>query len=590
MAASIFRNAGQILLPVKFAISRRLCLASQSPPQLHGFSNLDSLVSAVITAVTSCASISNCRSIHCKVMKSLSFSHGFIGDQLVSAYLRLGFTKDACNMFDELPDRDLVSWNSFISGFSRRGDLSNCLNAFSAMKLETGVEANEGTIVPLISACTETRALDIGTYIHGFILKFGMLLELRIANVLINMYGKSGYLDGASGLFEAIPIPNLVSWNSIIAVHVQTGKPEEGIGYFIRSRRAGIKPDQGTLITTLEACEELGSAKLAEAIHGFLFITGLDSNLTLATGLLSLYSKLGSLVASQKVFGHIRNPDSIAWTAMLASYGVHGKGKEAVKTFKLMVKEGVAPDHVTFTHLLNACSHAGLLKEGRAGLLSDAYKLIISMPMKPNSGVWGALMGACKKHNNIELGKEAFDNMLALEPLDSRNYLSLSNMYSSAGLRKEASEVRGLMKKRSVIRIPGSSCIEHEKRIHRFVSGDRSHPLEEEISKKLEELVKKVRGSGAWARTEFVLQDVDDEEVREDMINKHSEKLAIAFGLMVSANLRMPLVITKNLRICGDCHEFAKVVSRLEGREIIIRDTKRFHHFSNGSCSCRDYW
>ncbi|CAI0382377.1 unnamed protein product [Linum tenue] len=149
---------------------------------------------------------------------------------------------------------------------------------------------------------------------------------------------------------------------------------------------------------------------------------------------------------------------------------------------------------------------------GRAGLLSDAYKLIISMPMKPNSGVWGALMGACKKHNNIELGKEAFDNMLALEPLDSRNYLSLSNMYSSAG------------------------------------------------------------------------------EVREDMINKHSEKLAIAFGLMVSANLRMPLVITKNLRICGDCHEFAKVVSRLEGREIIIRDKKRFHHFSNGSCSCRDYW
>ncbi|CAI0382380.1 unnamed protein product [Linum tenue] len=553
MAASIFRNAGQILLPVKFAISRRLCLASQSPPQLHGFSNLDSLVSAVITAVTSCASISNCRSIHCKVMKSLSFSHGFIGDQLVSAYLRLGFTKDACNMFDELPDRDLVSWNSFISGFSRRGDLSNCLNAFSAMKLETGVEANEGTIVPLISACTETRALDIGTYIHGFILKFGMLLELRIANVLINMYGKSGYLDGASGLFEAIPIPNLVSWNSIIAVHVQTGKPEEGIGYFIRSRRAGIKPDQATLITTLEACEELGSAKLAEAIHGFLFITGLDSNLTLATGLLSLYSKLGSLVASQKVFSHIRNPDSIAWTAMLASYGVHGKGKEAVKTFNLMVKEGVAPDHVTFTHLLNACSHAGLLKEGRAGLLSDAYKLIISMPMKPNSGVWGALMGACKKHNNIELGKEAFDNMLALEPLDSRNYLSLSNMYSSAGLRKESSEVRGLMKKRSVIRIPGSSCIEHGKRIHRFVSGDRSHPLEEEISKKLEELVKKVRGSGAWARTEFVLQDVDDEEVREDMINKHSEKLAI-------------------------------------GREIIIRDKKRFHHFSNGSCSCRDYW
>ncbi|CAN1782083.1 Pentatricopeptide repeat-containing protein At5g40410, mitochondrial [Linum perenne] len=272
-----------------------------------------------------------------------------------------------------------------------------------------------------------------------------------------------------------------------------------------------------------------------------------------------------------------------------------------------MISEGVAPDHVTFTHLLSSCSHAGLLQEGKSyfELMSscygvepridhyscmDAYKLIRTMPMKPNSGVWGALMGACRKHGNIDIGKEVFENLYALDPSDSRNYISLSNMYAAAGLRYEASKARSLMKGRSVVQNPGSSSIEHGNKINVFVSGDQSHPLREEIYKKLDELVLKIRGSGISARTELVLQDIDEEEVKEEMINKHSEKLAIAFGLLVNGPNEMPLVITKNLRICGDCHDFAKVVSRIEGRKIIVRDTKRFHHFSNGSCSCRDYW
>ncbi|CAN1127499.1 Pentatricopeptide repeat-containing protein At5g40410, mitochondrial [Linum perenne] len=323
-------------------------------------------------------------------------------------------------------------------------------------------------------------------------------------------------------------------------------------------------------------------------------------------------------LSSTQVFREIRNPDAIAWTAMLASYGIHGSGNEAVKHFELMISEGVAPDHVTFTHLLSSCSHAGLLQEGksylelmsscygvepridhyscmvdllgRAGLVYDAYKLIRTMPMKPNSGVWGALMGACRKHGNIDIGKEVFENLYALDPSDSRNYISLSNMYAAAGLRYEASKARSLMKGRSVVQNPGSSSIEHGNKINIFVSGDQSHPLREEIYKKLDELVLKIRGSGISARTELVLQDIDEEEVKEEMINKHSEKLAIAFGLLVNGPNEMPLVITKNLRICGDCHDFAKVVSRIEGRKIIVRDTKRFHHFSNGSCSCRDYW
>ncbi|CAN1782088.1 Pentatricopeptide repeat-containing protein At5g40410, mitochondrial [Linum perenne] len=251
MVATLFRNASTVLLQVKCLISTRFChgLASHSPLQFQPFSNLDFLVSRLITAVTSTVSVFHCRALHCRVMKSVSYSHGFIGDQLVSAYLRLGSIGDAHNLFDELSDKDSASWNSLISGFSRRGDLGSCVSAFLVMKLDTDVKPNDGTVVPLISACTGTGTMDIGAYIHGCALKYGMLLDLKVANALINMYGKSGYLDAATRLFEAIPVPNLVSWNSIIAVHVQIGAANEAIIYFIHLRRAGIEPDQATLLT-----------------------------------------------------------------------------------------------------------------------------------------------------------------------------------------------------------------------------------------------------------------------------------------------------------------------------------------------------
>uniref|UniRef100_A0A2P2NGQ2 Pentatricopeptide repeat-containing protein At5g40410-like n=1 Tax=Rhizophora mucronata TaxID=61149 RepID=A0A2P2NGQ2_RHIMU len=274
------------------------------------------------------------------------------------------------------------------------------------------------------------------------------------------------------------------------------------------------------------------------------------------------------------------------------------------------------PDHVTFTHLLSACSHSGFVKEGRSyfnimsevygvdprvdhyacmvdllgrsGLLNDAHKLIKDMPMEPNSAVWGALIGACRIYRNVELGREAAEKLFVMDPSDSRNYIMLSNMYSTTGQWRDASNVRALMKERNVIRNPGCSFIEHGYRIHRFVTGDQSHPLMEQIYDKLEELIAKIQEAGYTSKTEFVLHDVE-EEVKKDYIYKHSEKLAIAFGLLVT-DAGMPLVITKNLRICGDCHSAAKIISGIENRTIVIRDTKRFHHFANGFCSCGDYW
>ncbi|KAJ4965757.1 hypothetical protein NE237_017606 [Protea cynaroides] len=360
----------------------------------------------------------------------------------------------------------------------------------------------------------------------------------------------------------------------------------------------------------------LAAERTAKGIHGCIVISGFNSDVAIATALIIAYAKSGRLDASHDVFHELKNPDMIARTAVLAGYAMHGHGKEAVNIFNLMVKEGLEPDHVIFTHLLNACSHSGLVIEGkkyfevmssvygveprvdhyscmvdllgRSGLLEEACELIQSMPIKPNAAVWGALLGACRIHNNTELGKKVAERLLESDPLDPRIYIILSNMYSAAGLWTDASRVRALMKDRGLRKSPGCSFIEHENEVHRFVVDDRSHPESAKIHARLEELIEKMRQTGFIPKTEFVLHDVD-QEVKEDMINKHSEKLAIVFGLLVKA-AGLPIMITNNLRICGDCHSAAKFMSLIEKRKIIIRDSKRFHHFTDGLCSCGDYW
>ncbi|XP_058090755.1 pentatricopeptide repeat-containing protein At5g40410, mitochondrial [Magnolia sinica] len=564
----------------------------------------------------SCLSISDCRKSHAQAIKYGLFSNGsFPGDQLVIGYVNCGYFDDARQLFDEIP-KDVVSWNSTISAFLRRGNASEGLRMFHQMRLGTRLKPNSVTLISVLSACADLQALDDGKFVHGYATKEGFLWEIKVVNSLINMYGKCESMDAACTLFETMPTRNLVSWNSIIAVHAQSGLAEDAISIYNSMRRADFKPDRATLMSMLQACSILAVARLGKAIHGYIVSCGFIADMPIMTTLINVYAKSGSLDTSQEVFAEMIDPDAIAWTAMLAGYSMHGRGREAMDIFKHMVGRGIRPDHVTYTHLLSACSHSGLVAEGkkyfedmskayriearvdhyscmvdllgRSGLLREARQLIENMSIEPNAGVWGALLGACRMHHNIDLGKEAAERLFVLEPLDPRNYIILSSMYSAAGMWRDALKARALMKERGVRKNPGCSFIEHGNKLHRFVAGDQSHPEAEKIYMKLEELTRKMRGAGYVPRTEFVLHDVD-EELKEDMINAHSEKLAIAFGLLVMGN-SLPIMITKNLRICGDCHNAAKFISSIERRILIIRDSKRFHHFEDGSCSCDDFW
>ncbi|XP_061351531.1 pentatricopeptide repeat-containing protein At5g40410, mitochondrial [Gastrolobium bilobum] len=609
----------EFLFPPRLHSSPACCsLLSETSLQFHAISSYrcDALLSTLLIALKSSSSVSCCRIIHARVIKSLDYRDGFIGDQLVSCYLNLGSTPEAQKLFDEMPKKDFVSWNSLISGFSKRAHLGDCMSVFSTVKSELALELNELTLISVISACASAKAQDEGQYLHCYTLKSGMELEVKVVNALMNMYGKFGCVDSAFKLFWAMPEQNMVSWNSMVAVCTQNGIPNEAVKYFNMMRLNALLPDEATMVSLLRASENLPLGRLVEAIHGAIFTCGLNENIKILTTLLNSYSKLGRFNASRKIFAEISKPDKVAWTAMLAGYAMHGRGKEAIEFFQRTVREGMEPDHVTFTHLLSACSHSGLVKEGkyyfqimsdvyrvqrriehyscmvdllgRCGRLNDAHELIKNMPLEPNSGVWGALLGACRIYGNINSGKEAAENLIALDPSDPRNYIMLSNIYSAAGLWSDASKVRALMKTKVLTKNPGCSFIEHGNKIHRFVVDDYSHPISDKIHKKLEELMRKIQEVGFVSETESVLHNVD-EEVKTNMINKHSEKIALAYGLLVS-RADMPLVIIKNLRICRDCHNTAKFVSLIEKRTIMIRDSKRFHHFSNGLCSCGDYW
>jgi pentatricopeptide repeat protein len=342
----------------------------------------------------------------------------------------------------------------------------------------------------------------------------------------------------------------------------------------------------------------------------------LEDNVIVGTSIVDMYCKCGRVEMARKAFDRMKKKNVKSWTAMVAGYGMHGRAKEAMEIFYEMIRSGTKPNYITFVSVLAACSHAGLLKEGwnwfnrmkcefnvepgiehyscmvdllgRAGYLKEAYGLIQEMKVKPDFIVWGSLLGACRIHKNVELGEISARKLFELDPSNCGYYVLLSNIYADAGRWDDVERMRILMKNHGLLKTPGYSIVEHKGRIHVFLVGDKEHPQHEKIYEYLDELNVKLQEIGYMPNVTSVLHDVDEEE-KGMVLRVHSEKLAVAFGIMNSVPGSV-IQIIKNLRICGDCHIAIKLISKIVNREIVIRDSKRFHHFKDGLCSCGDYW
>ncbi|GMH08479.1 hypothetical protein Nepgr_010319 [Nepenthes gracilis] len=434
-------------------------------------------------------------------------------------------------------------------------------------------------------------------------------------------------------LFDQIRQPDLVSWNTMLAAYAHCGASDvtsangfssvqnaelsvEVLHLFSRMQASSIRPNELTIVALISACADLGALSQGIWAHAYVLKNKLGLNHFVATALIDMYAKCGCLGMAHQLFDEFPQKDELCYNAMIQGLAIHGYGHSALDLFKMMKLKGLAPDSVTLLVTLSACSHSGLVEEGcklfesmrkeygiepklehysclvdllgRAGRLKEAEDRIQRMPMKPNAILWRSLLGAAKLHGNLAVGEVAVKHLIELDPQTSGNYVLLSNIYARIDKWEDVNRVRRLMKDRGIDKMPGNSWIEIDGAMHEFLMGDRTHPRLKEIYLKLEEMNRKLQAHGHKPRTQEVLFDIEEED-KEDALSYHSERLAIAFGLIAS-EATVPIRIIKNLRVCSDCHLSTKLISYIYDREIIVRDRNRFHHFRNGTCSCWDFW
>ncbi|KAL8247208.1 hypothetical protein R6Q59_008424 [Mikania micrantha] len=548
----------------------------------------------------------------------------FVSSALIYMYSKCGQLDDAQNLFDETPVRNMVSWTSMITGYVQNGRPYEALSLFRDFQTEASVSGNENEVfidsvamVSVLAACSSISNKNVTEGVHGLVFKRGFEENTRIGNTLVDAYAKCGLLGFSRKAFNEIINKDVTTWNSMIAVCAQHGMSTEALNlFFAMVRDADVKYNAVTLSAVLLACAHLGALQIGKCIHDQVIKMGLQEDVVVGTSVVDMYCKCGRVWTARTTFELMKNKNVRSWTAMVAGYGMHGYAREALDVFYEMIRVKMVPNYITFVSVLSACSHAGLVDEGwhwfqtmihkyciepgvehyscmidlfgRAGFLNQAYDLIKKMKARPDFVVWGSLLAACRIHKNVDLGEIAARKLFELDPSNCGYYVLLSNIYADAGRWEDVEKMRVYMKNHGLSKTPGFSLVELKGRVHVFLVGDKDHPDHEKIYLYLEELCMKVQKAGYMPNMTSVLHDIDSEE-KEMTLKIHSEKLAVAYALMNSVP-GSTIQVIKNLRICGDCHETIKFIAKIVNREIVVRDSKRFHHFRDGLCSCGDYW
>ncbi|XP_071694126.1 pentatricopeptide repeat-containing protein At4g14850 [Rutidosis leptorrhynchoides] len=557
------------------------------------------------------------KQIHCLAVKTGLIHDVFVGCSAFDMYCKTGLKVDACKVFDEMPDKNLATWNAYMSNAVLDGKPRKSVDAFVELR-RIGGELEGITFCVVLNACSDGLYLQVGKQVHGFVIRYGYECHVSVANGLIDFYGKCRDVSSARSVFDDICNPNDVSWCSLVAAYEQNDEGEKACTLFLLATRNNIEPKDFIVSSVISACAGIAGLEMGRLVHALAVKACIDGNAFVGSALVDMYAKCGNVEDCEKVFDEMPQRNLITWNALLGGYAHLGYVDMALSVFDEMKcgKFDVVPNYVTFVSVLAACSRAGAVKVGmsifesmrprygiepgiehyacivdmlgRAGMVERAYEFIKGMPGRPTVSMWGALLGACKMHGKNELGKIAADKLFELDPLDSGNHVILSNMFAAAGRWEEANLVRMEMKDVGIKKGAGCSWISVMNKVHSFQAKDTSHERNTDIQSMLSKLKNQMKAAGYIADTKLALFDLEEED-SESEVWHHSEKIALAFGLCVIPP-GVPIRITKNLRICLDCHDAIKFVSGITGREIIVRDNNRFHRFNDYECSCRDYW
>uniref|UniRef100_A0A0D9XXH5 DYW domain-containing protein n=1 Tax=Leersia perrieri TaxID=77586 RepID=A0A0D9XXH5_9ORYZ len=443
--------------------------------------------------------------------------------------------------------------------------------AFYRRLLAAALPFSSFAFTAVAKACADLSALRAGMAVHAHSVLLGFGSDRFVQTAMVVMYSKCGQLPVARKMFDGIRERSVVAWNAMISGYEQNGLAERAIEVYREMQVARVVPDSATFVATLSACAQAGALDLGREVEGRIVSDQMDVTVFLGSALVNMYARCGLVNEARDWFDRLQERNVVTWTSMITGYGMHGHGREAIKLFHLMRREGPTPNDVTFVAVLAACAHAGLVSEGRdafdsmkrvyglvpraehycsmvdmygrAGLLDDAMQFIHdSIPGEPGSEVWTAMLGACKMHKNFNLGVEVAERLIALEPQNPSHRVLLSNIYALSGKMYHVEKVRNVMIKRRLKKQIGYSLIELGGTAHLFRMGEKSHQQTREIYQYLEELIHRITDVGYVPETDSVLHELEEEE-REVSLRYHSEKLAVAYGLMMSSGSTAPIRI-----------------------------------------------
>ncbi|XP_057825115.2 putative pentatricopeptide repeat-containing protein At5g08490 [Cryptomeria japonica] len=493
----------------------------------------------IASVLSACACLENLRKgkgIHAYIIRNRAFAFDIaVSNALITLYASCGNLEVAGHVFVNMSERDLVSWNAMISTHVQKGCCREAINLFHQME-KTYVKPDSVTISSVLSACARLSALKLGLEIHGYIIKSSNLsTDVVVGNALIDMYAKCGRVltarqefdkmlyknivsnnvmiagyakcgdkESAENVFDKMCERNISSWNAMIALNTQHGYGNEALELFRQAQLAGIQPNNITVASILSACSQVAALQRGKEIHDYIIKRDLDSDVFVTSAIIDMYAKCGSLQDACQIFEKTSKLDVVIWTAMISAHAIHGHGEDALSIFHQMQQAGFKPDHVTFTAVLSACSHAGLVDQGwqnfncmikdycitpnmehyacmvdllgRAGHLQEAYNFIKNMPLKPHSRIWGTLLAACRIYHNTDLGELVADHIFELEPTDTGNYVLLSNIYAAVGRWDGVQRIRKFMKDKGLKKMPGYSWIEVKNRVYTFLVEDIACP------------------------------------------------------------------------------------------------------------------
>ncbi|KAL8261662.1 hypothetical protein R6Q59_025711 [Mikania micrantha] len=515
------------------------------------------------------------------------------------------------------PKPNIFSWNSLIRGFSQY-HTSPTTQSFSVFKrlISAGhPNPNTYTLAFVLKSCSMLPAVVEGRQVHSRVIRSGFWSNSFLQSSLVNFYAKCEEIESARKVFDEMPDISMIAWSAMIGGYAKLGLFNEALGLFGDMQKAGVVPDEVTMASVVSACAGLGALDVGSWVHAYIMKRKIMIDTTLSTALINMYAKCGCIEKAKEVFDEMPTKDSRAWSSMIVGFAIHGLPEDALSIFASMEESKVKPNHVAYLGVLQACAHGQLVPEGqkhwasllqsgiqpskehyscmvdlfcRANLLQEANTFIKNMPIDPDPVILRTFLAACKKNKNMEKGESVAQQLLELEPFKAENYALLSSLYAACSQWSKMGHLRKQMRDKGFKTVPGCSSIEVDGTVHEFVLGDWSHPESKAIKELLTDVMRRVRSLGHKTNVSGVLHDVGD-EVKQEALCEHSERLAIAYGMLKT---KAPVVIriVKNLRVCEDCHEVTKIISKEYEREIIVRDRVRFHKFVGGSCSCNDIW